>query len=67
MLTGSNGEHYFTGRSDAFATGTSTNPGNARLDLEGIRVAADESVYISDEYGPPTSTASTAALANAPA
>lgn len=53
VLTGSNGEHYFTGRSDAFATGTSTNPNNARLDLEGIRVAADgKSVYISDEYGP---------------
>ncbi len=54
VLTGSNGEHYFTGRSDAFATGTSTtNPINARLDLEGIRVAADgKSVYISDEYGP---------------
>ena len=53
VLTGSNGEHYFTGRSDAFATGTSTNPDNARLDLEGIRVAADgKSVYISDEYGP---------------
>ncbi|MCK6394608.1 esterase-like activity of phytase family protein [Zoogloea sp.] len=53
VLTGSNGENYFTGRSDAFATGTSTNPNNARLDLEGIRVAADgKSVYISDEYGP---------------
>lgn len=53
VLTGSNGQNYFTGRSDAFATGTSTNPNNARLDLEGIRVAADgKSVYISDEYGP---------------
>lgn len=45
--------NYFTGRSDAFAAGLSTNSNNARLDLEGIRVAADgKSVFISDEYGP---------------
>ncbi len=52
-LTGSAGQHYFSGRSDAFAAGLSTNPANARFDPEGIRVAADgKSVYISDEYGP---------------
>ena len=46
--------HYFTGRSDNFdPTQLSTNPNNARLDPEGIRVSKDgESVFISDEYGP---------------
>jgi len=46
--------HYFTGRSDNFdPTKPSTNPGNARLDPEGIRVANHgRSVFISDEYGP---------------
>lgn len=46
--------HYFTGRSDNFdATKPSTNPKNARLDPEGIRVANNgRSVFISDEYGP---------------
>lgn len=49
----SNGVDYFTGRSDAFGSGATNNPNNARLDLEGIRVASDgKSVYISDEYGP---------------
>lgn len=44
---------YFTGRSDNFAAGTSTNPDNARLDPEAIRVSNDgKSVFISDEYGP---------------
>lgn len=44
---------YFTGRSDNFAAGTSTNPDNARLDPESIRVSNDgKSVFISDEYGP---------------
>ncbi len=44
---------YFSGRSDNFATGLSTNPNNARLDPEGIRVSNDgKSVFISDEYGP---------------
>lgn len=53
VLTGSNGQNYFTGRSDAFAAGLSTNGANARFDPEGIRVAAGgKSVYISDEYGP---------------
>jgi uncharacterized repeat protein (TIGR01451 family) len=44
---------YFTGRSDNFGAGLSTNPGFARLDPECIRVAPDgNSVYIADEYGP---------------
>ncbi|HEU6455082.1 MAG TPA: esterase-like activity of phytase family protein [Roseateles sp.] len=48
-----NGKYYFSGRSDNFAPGLSTNPANARLDTEGIRVSADgKSVFISDEYGP---------------
>lgn len=46
--------HYFTGRSDNFDPGqTSTNPDNARLDPEGIRVSNDlRRVYVTDEYGP---------------
>ncbi|MBS0372214.1 MAG: esterase-like activity of phytase family protein [Proteobacteria bacterium] len=53
VLTGSNGQNYFTGRSDAFDAGLSTNSANARLDPEGIRVAGDgKSIYVSDEYGP---------------
>jgi hypothetical protein len=46
--------HYFTGRSDNFdPLQLSTNPKNARLDPEGIRVSRDgQSVFISDEYGP---------------
>lgn len=44
---------YFSGRSDNFATGVSTNPANARLDPEGIRLSNDgKHVYITDEYGP---------------
>lgn len=47
------GHYYFDGRSDNFAAGLSTNPANARLDPEGIRVSNDGSkVYVSDEYGP---------------
>ena len=47
------GQSYFTGRSDNYAAGLSTNPDNARLDPEGIRVSADgKSVFVSDEYGP---------------
>jgi hypothetical protein len=50
------GKYYFTGRSDGFATGTglnSSNPDNARLDPEGIRVSNDgKTAFISDEYGP---------------
>lgn len=46
-------KNYFSGRSDNFAAGLSTNPANARLDPEGIRVSNDgKSVFISDEYGP---------------
>ena len=52
-LTGSAGQNYFTGRSDAFAAGLSTDSANARFDPEGIRVAGNgKSVFISDEYGP---------------
>jgi len=45
--------YYFSGRSDNFAPGLSTNPANGRFDPEGIRVSNDgKSVFISDEYGP---------------
>ena len=47
------GKSYFSGRSDNFAAGLSTNPNNARLDPEAIRVSRDgKSVFVSDEYGP---------------
>ncbi len=46
-------KHYFTGRSDDFGPGLSTDPLDARLDPEAIRVAKDgNSVFIGDEYGP---------------
>lgn len=49
----SSGKYFFSGRSDNFGAGVSTNPDNARLDTEGIRVSADgKSVFVSDEYGP---------------
>ncbi|HMV64967.1 MAG TPA: esterase-like activity of phytase family protein [Rhodocyclaceae bacterium] len=49
----SSGVNYFTGRSDAFGAGLSSNPNNARLDPESIRVAQNgKSVFVSDEYGP---------------
>ncbi|HEY3700520.1 MAG TPA: esterase-like activity of phytase family protein [Spongiibacteraceae bacterium] len=52
-LNAVNNTNYFTGRSDGFATGLSTNPNNARLDPEGVRVSNDgKSVFVSDEYGP---------------
>ena len=52
-LNAANHTSYFTGRSDGFGSGGSTNPNNARLDPEGIRVSNDgKSVFISDEYGP---------------
>jgi Esterase-like activity of phytase len=53
-LNAVNHTHYFTGRSDNFDPARlSTNPDNARLDPESIRVSRDgESVFISDEYGP---------------
>ena len=46
--------YYFTGRSDNFDPAQpSTNPSNARLDPESIRVAVSgRSVFVSDEYGP---------------
>ncbi len=51
-----NGHHrfYFSGRSDNFdPAAPSTNPLNARLDPESIRVSRDgHRVFISDEYGP---------------
>jgi len=44
---------YFTGRSDNYGPGSSTNPADARFDPEAIRVSADgKTVFISDEYGP---------------
>ncbi|MDB5050183.1 MAG: motif putative anchor domain protein [Fibrobacteres bacterium] len=47
------GTYYFTGRSDGFGPGSSTNPNDARLDPEGVRVSNDgQSVFIADEYGP---------------
>jgi len=53
-LNAVNHTHYFTGRSDGFDPArTSTNPNDARLDPESIRVSNDRRfVYISDEYGP---------------
>lgn len=53
-LNAVNGTNYFTGRSDNFdPAAPSTNPNNARLDPEGVRVASNgKSVFISDEYGP---------------
>ncbi|MEO8483905.1 MAG: esterase-like activity of phytase family protein [Acidobacteriota bacterium] len=46
-------KHYFSGRSDNFAPGPSTNPASARLDPEGIRVSNDwQDVFVTDEYGP---------------
>jgi len=46
--------HYFTGRSDNFdATQPSSDPHDARLDPESIRVANDgRTIFVSDEYGP---------------
>jgi Esterase-like activity of phytase len=46
-------QNFFTGRSDGFSPGLSTNPSNARLDPEAIRVSNDgKTVFVSDEYGP---------------
>jgi hypothetical protein len=47
-------QHFFTGRSDSFASGhNSGDPSDARFDTESIRVSNDRlSVFISDEYGP---------------
>ncbi len=47
------GVNYFTGRSDGFAPGLSTNPNDARLDPEAIRVSNDgKTAFVADEYGP---------------
>ena len=47
------GKYYFTGRSDGFVAGSSSNVNDARLDPESIRVSKDgKSIYVSDEYGP---------------
>ncbi|MEK7391207.1 MAG: esterase-like activity of phytase family protein, partial [Fibrobacterota bacterium] len=44
---------FFTGRSDNFGAGLSTNPDFGRFDPEGVRVSRDgKSVFIADEYGP---------------
>jgi hypothetical protein len=46
--------HYFVGRSDNFdPSQLSTDPNDARLDPEAIRISNDgRTVFISDEYGP---------------
>lgn len=47
------GKYYFTGRSDNFGAGLSTEDSFARIDPEAIRVSPDgKSVFVSDEYGP---------------
>ena len=53
-LNAINNTNYFTGRSDNFNPAlSSTNPANARLDPEAVRVSADgKSVFVADEYGP---------------
>ena len=44
---------YFTGRSDNFGAGLSTNSSNARFDPESVRLSRDgRSIFVSDEYGP---------------
>jgi DNA-binding beta-propeller fold protein YncE len=49
-----NGRYYFSGRSDNFdGSQPSSNPNDARLDPEGVRVSKDgKSIFVSDEYGP---------------
>lgn len=53
-LNETNHTHYFVGRSDNFdPSQLSTDPNDARLDPEAIRVSNDgKTVFISDEYGP---------------
>jgi len=52
-LNTSNHTYYFTGRSDNFGSGISTNPMNARFDPESVRLSRDtKSIFVSDEYGP---------------
>lgn len=50
-LNRTNNRFYFTWRSDSVAGATSTNPNNARLDPEAVRVSND-GIFVSDEYGP---------------
>src|SRR4051812_44726671 len=51
--TNKRGAFYFTGRSDNFGAGLSTNSSNARFDPESVRLSRDgKSVFVSDEYGP---------------
>jgi hypothetical protein len=46
-------KNHFTGRSDGFGPGLSTNLDDARFDPEAIRVSNDgKSVFVTDEYGP---------------
>jgi Esterase-like activity of phytase/PEP-CTERM motif len=54
LLNNTPGKYYFSGRSDNFDVAQpSTNPNNARLDPEALRVSRDgKSVFVSDEYGP---------------
>ncbi|HEY2345162.1 MAG TPA: esterase-like activity of phytase family protein [Xanthomonadaceae bacterium] len=53
-LNATNATHYFTGRSDNFNPAhLSTQPLDARMDPESIRVSNDgQSIFVSDEYGP---------------
>ncbi|NLS27723.1 hypothetical protein S2M10_27250 [Sphingomonas sp. S2M10] len=52
-VVNSAGKYYFSGRSDNYGAGSSSNPANGRFDPEAIRVSNDgKSVFISDEYGP---------------
>src|SRR5262245_30281699 len=52
-LNTSNHTYYFTGRSDNFGSGLSTNATNARFDPESVRLSRDtKSIFVSDEYGP---------------
>jgi hypothetical protein len=45
--------NYFTGRSDGFGAGLSTNLNDARFDPEALRVSNDgQSIFVADEYGP---------------
>jgi hypothetical protein len=47
------GKNYFSGRSDNYGAGLSTDTSFARLDPEAIRLSPDgKSVFVSDEYGP---------------
>lgn len=52
-VVNSAGHYYFSGRSDNYGAGASSNPLDARFDPEAVRVSNDgKSIFISDEYGP---------------